>query len=78
MADDLGPEPGPVPELWCPSCLATVGTAARCPTCGLPQTDPAAAHLRVVVARIHAANEERMVLAAELGRLHTERDRLFA
>ena len=71
MADDPGN--GSPQELWCPSCLTLVGDAPTCTNCGLPQTGESAARLRVVVARIHDANDERNALAVELQVLHDER-----
>ena len=75
MADDLGNPPPQ--ELWCPSCLAMVGDAPACPSCGLHQVGADAARLRVVVARLHQATVERDALEGELGQLRFERAALF-
>lgn len=76
MADDPGN--GSVQELWCPSCLTMVGNAHTCMNCGLSQKGETPARLRVIVARIHEATEERNALAVELQQLHEERVELFA
>ena len=75
MADDLGSPPPQ--ELWCPSCLAMVGDAPACPSCGLQQVGADAARLRVIVARLHEATVARDELEGELGQLRFERAALF-
>lgn len=74
MADDLenGLSPERDHELWCPSCVTTVGDAPTCPNCGLPQLGATPARLRVIAARVHEAETERSALAIELQRLHDE------
>ncbi len=75
MAEDLGNPPPQ--ELWCPSCLAMVGDAPECPSCGLQQVGADAARLRVIVARLHEATVARDELEQELEQLRYERSALF-
>ncbi len=72
MADDGDDDPGLPHQMWCPSCVTTVGDAPTCPNCGLPQLGATPARLRVIAARIHEVQTDHARLLDELNELHAE------